>query len=295
MAQVLPPSGSESPNPRPRAAKTQSPGNGRENHEAAPKAPRAARPAARSSRVTLPRRPADNLRRARLLDKLHENSHRKLIMVAAAAGYGKSSLLADFAHDTDYPVAWLRLAEADRDLVTLIGDLLSALQGPFPAWASRLPQLAGQPGVQPADLARALLHEMDEAGDEYFAMVVDDFHLVDDVPAVTAFFDEVLAGLPEQAHLIVAGRTRPNLRLPRLIAQQQVAGLSEEHLRFTPEEVQALLQLRHLDDLDPGAARHLANDTEGWITGILLSTHLMRQSLPAELMGGHQPEAVLFG
>jgi LuxR family maltose regulon positive regulatory protein len=216
-------------------------------------------------------------------------------MVAAAAGYGKSSLLADFAHDTDYPVAWLRLAEVDRDLVTLVGDLLSALQGPFPGWESRLPQLAAQPGVQPADLARALLVEMAEAGDEYFAVVLDDFHIVDDVPAVTAFFDEVLAGLPEQGHLVVAGRTRPNLRLPRLIAQQQVTGLSEEHLRFTPDEVEALLALRRLDDLPPDAAQHLANDTEGWITGILLSTHLMHQTLPAELMGGHQPEAVLFG
>ena len=256
--------------------------------------PRPTRAAPRSSRVTRPRRPADNLRRPRLLDKLHENSHRKLIMVAAAAGYGKSSLLADFAHDTDYPVAWLRLAEVDRDLVTLIGDLLSALKGPFPAWDSRLPQLAAQTGVQPADLARALLHEMSEAGDEYFALVLDDFHIVDDVPAVTAFFDEVLAGLPEQAHLVVAGRTRPNLRLPRLIAQQQVAGLSEEHLRFTADEVQALLCLRHLEGLPPGAAGQLVNDTEGWITGILLSTHLLSQSLPAGLMGGHAPETVLF-
>jgi ATP/maltotriose-dependent transcriptional regulator MalT len=253
---------------------------------------RAASP--RSSRVTLPRRPADNLRRPRLLDKLHENSHRKLVMVAAAAGYGKSSLLADFAHDTDYPVAWLRLDEVDRDPVTLIGDLLSALQGPFPGWTSRLPQLSAQPGVQPADLARALLHELSEAGDEYFALVIDDFHVVDDVPAITGFFDEVLAGLPEQAHLIIAGRTRPNLRLMRLIAQQQVAGLSEEHLRFTADEVQSLLALRQLDQLAPGAASQLFHDSEGWITGILLSTHLMQQTLPAELMGGHHPAAMLF-
>ena len=215
-------------------------------------------------------------------------------MVSAAAGYGKSSLLADFAHDTDHAVAWLRLTEANRDVVVLVGDLLSALQGPFPAWESRLPQLAAQPGVLPADLAHAFLHEMVDACDEYFTLVLDDFHLVDDVPAITGFFDEVLAELPDQAHLVVAGRTRPNLRLPRLIAQQQVAGLSEEHLRFTPDEVEALLALRHLDDLPPGAARNLVNDTEGWITGILLTTHLMRQSLPAELLGPNQPVAVLF-
>lgn len=216
-------------------------------------------------------------------------------MVAAAAGYGKSSLLADFAHDTDQPVAWLRLTDVDRDPVTLIGDLLSALQGPFPNWTSRLPQLASQPAVNPADLARALLHEMADYTEEYFTLVLDDFHIVDDVPVITSFFDEVLAGLPEQAHLIVAGRTRPNLRLPRLIAQQQVAGLSEEHLRFTPEEVQALLELRHLSHLPPTAGSQLLNDSEGWITGILLSTHLMTQNLPTELTGGHHPAAMLFG
>lgn len=293
MAQALPPSGSEGPTPHPRAAPPLAAGKGRDSR--VPALDRSQRSTPRSSRVTLPRRPADHLRRPRLLDKLHENSHRKLLMVAAAAGYGKSSLLADYAHDTDYPVAWLRLAEVDRDLVTLIADLLSALQGPFPGWSSRLPQLAAQPGVQPADLARALLHEIGEAGDDYFTIVLDDFHIVDDVPAVTGFFDEVLAGLPDHAHLVVAGRTRPNLRLPRLIAQQQVAGLSEEHLRFTTDEVRALLEIRRLDNLPPTAARDLANDTEGWITGILLNTHLLRQSLPAELMGGHQPETVLFG
>jgi ATP/maltotriose-dependent transcriptional regulator MalT/DNA-binding SARP family transcriptional activator len=229
-----------------------------------------------------------------LLDKLHENSHRKLILVAAAAGYGKTALLADYARDTEQAVAWLRLDEVDRDPVTLLADVLSALRVIFPAWESHVPQLAAQPGIQPANLARALRHEMADYADEYFALVLDDFHLVDDVPAITGFFDELLADLPEQAHLIVTGRTRPNLRLPRLIAQQQVAGLSEEHLRFTPAEVTELLALRRLDQLPPNAASQLLNDSEGWITGILLSTHLLQQNVPAALMGGHPPAGVLF-
>ncbi|MBI5828164.1 MAG: hypothetical protein HZB20_01180, partial [Chloroflexi bacterium] len=73
-------------------------------------------------KYAIPARSPDLLRRPRLLDFLHENLHRKLILVAAAAGYGKTSLLADFADDLDSPVAWCRLDDTDRDLSALVVD-----------------------------------------------------------------------------------------------------------------------------------------------------------------------------
>ena len=100
--------------------------------------------------------------------------------------------------------------------------------------------------------------------------------------------------LPDQAHLVMAGRTLPTLQFARLAAKQQIAGLSEEHLRFRPDEVQALLKLRNRVDMPPAVAEALVANTEGWITGILLTTHLMWQGLMANLIEARQNQSPLF-
>ncbi|MCC7361765.1 MAG: tetratricopeptide repeat protein [Anaerolineales bacterium] len=248
----------------------------------------------RQARYTAPRLPPDALRRARLVDLLHEAIHRKLILISAAAGYGKTSLLAAFAAETDYPLAWLALSEADRDPAALLAHLVGALRARFGRWPSSVVRAATQAGSEPAAMARALAHEIDTHIEDYFVLVLDDFHLVDSEPAVVAFCDALLANLPEQAHLIIAGRTLPALRYFALVARQQIIGLNEEQLRFTADETRDLLHLRNQLDLPAGAAEALAANTEGWITGILLTTHLMWQGLVARLVEARQSERPLF-
>jgi LuxR family maltose regulon positive regulatory protein len=255
----------------------------------------AARPRlSRTAKFALPSQPPDHLRRSRLLDFLHQNIHRKLIMILAAAGYGKTSLAAHFVYDTDYPVTWLRLDETDRDLAAFAGNLVAALQSIFPAFQSLLPVLAAQPVSRPEDLASAFNREIESGLERYFVLVLDDFHLVEESEPVMRFFDAVLTGLPEQAHWVIVGRTVPGFRiLPGLAARQQVTGLSEEHLRFTPAEVQALLQLRHHVALPDAEAEQLVADTEGWITGILLTSQLMWQGV-SRLLQARKSESPLY-
>ncbi len=250
--------------------------------------------ARRPAKFSLPPQPPDYLRRARLLDFLHQNIHRKLLLILAAAGYGKTALLADFAHDTDFPVAWLRLDETDRDLAALVGDLVAALQHAFPGFQSVVPALAAQPATGPDELAAALNREIVMGLDRYFVLVLDDFQIVEDAEAILQFFDLLLDGLPEQAHLVIAGRTLPPFRIAALAAAQQVAGLSEEHLRFTSEEVQALIQLRNRLAVPDGEAEQVVSNTEGWITGILLTTQLMWQGLVASLVQARQSDSPLY-
>jgi len=245
-------------------------------------------------KYAIPARSPDLLRRARLLDFLHENLHRKLILVAAAAGYGKTSLLADFAHDLDSPVAWCRLDDTDRDLSALVVDVVNALQQAFPAFQSALPSLLAEVRGSPEQLASMLAREIESTLDEYFVLVLDDFHLIEDASPIIPFMDALLANLPEQAHIIVAGRAIPALRLATLAAHQQVAGLSEEHLRFTPAEAQALVELRNHVALPEAEAEKLVANTEGWITGILLTTHLMWQGLMASLTRANQAQGPLY-
>jgi ATP/maltotriose-dependent transcriptional regulator MalT len=248
----------------------------------------------RASKYVVPRQPEDLVRRPRLVDFIHSNLHLKLILISAAAGYGKTSLLTDVAHNTDYPVAWLQLDESDGDCAALVADLAASMRQAFPAFESAVPVLAAKPNSRPGDLATALNRELEEKVADYFVLVLDDFHLVEASQSVIRFFDELLRGLPEAAHLIIASRTLPPLRIASLAARRQVAGLSEEHLRFTRAEVQELLQQRNRIPLPDEEAERLAAQTDGWITGILLTTHLMWQGLLASLMDARKSSEPLY-
>lgn len=229
----------------------------------------------RSAKFSIPPRPPDQLRRPRLLDFLHNHIHRRLLLISAAAGYGKTTLLADFAHDTDYAVVWYRLDETDRDLTALTTALTAAIQNAFPAFETTASQMPS-----PEAVAATFNRELSLSVNDYFVLAFDDFHLVEESEAVRRFFDALVADLPEQAHIILVGRTIPPLHLARLAARQQVAGLSEEHLRFDAQEVQALLELRrHAVSL--AEAEQMAAKTEGWITGILLTSHALWDGLIA--------------
>lgn len=248
----------------------------------------------RSIKLSKPMRRPDLLQRQRLLDFLHDHIHLKLILLSAAAGYGKSSLVAEFAHDTDYPVAWYGFDEVSRDLSTLLIDLVDAFQRSFSHFQSIIPSLVSEPSVGPADLAAALNREISTYLDEYFILVLDDFHLIESSPAVVQFFDALLADLPEQAHLIIIGRSIPPLGITSLAARAQIAGLSEEQLRFTPDEVEALVKLRKQSPITHTDAEELVARTEGWITGIVLSTYLMLQGLMGDILRTQSPHEPLY-
>ena len=251
-------------------------------------------PLRRSTKFSIPPRTPDLLRRPHLLDFLHAHIHHRLFLISAAAGYGKTTLAVEFAHDTDYPVAWCRLDETDRDLASLAADLGSALRQSFPSYTSVVPDLAAQPAVSPERLGASFAHEIAASLDDSFVLVLDDFHLIEDSAPVIAFFNALLADLSGQAHFMIVGRTIPPLRIASLAARGQIAGLSEEHLRFGPAEVQALLRIRNQVNLPESEAEQLVVSTEGWITGILLTTHLMWQGLMASLVRARQSESPLF-
>ncbi len=247
----------------------------------------------RPSRYTVPRTPPDLLERPRLLEFLQRHLNRKLILVCAAPGYGKSALAVNFAHQADFPLAWLSLDETDRDIVTIVSDLFQALHRALLDWLPPPPETFGLPSAasQPVSLGLALTQALDQAATDFTVLVIDDFHLVDDSPAVVEFFDSFIESLPPQLHVILLSRRIPPLEIASLAARQEIAGLSEEHLRFTAAEVQALLQKRDNLTLPSNDAETLVSHTEGWITGILLSSQLIWRGLLSNVGMGRDSTA----
>lgn len=228
------------------------------------------------TKIRVPRWPAGLLSRRRLVDFLHTHLDRKLILIAAPAGYGKTSLLTDFAHDTELPVCWYTLDPFDHDLRVFLEHLIAAIAVRFTNFGERSRAfLRGttDPGHDLYPLVATLLQEIYDTIPEYFVLILDDYHTVEDQDKITEFLDLFVTYADENCHLIIASRTLPALpNLSLLLARRQATGLSIDELRFLPQEIQTLAQQNYNLTLTPEQAEELVEQTEGWITGLLLTT-----------------------
>jgi len=236
------------------------------------------------TQILTPKKRADLLHRPRLVDFIHEHIDRKLLLVSASAGYGKTSLLIDYAYDTDLPVCWLSMVESASDPRVFLDYLIASINHHFPKFGQTSRKLLHSSEVL-SDLTLfvgTLVNEIYEIIPDYFVVVIDDYHLVDNSHAVNLVLDALIQHLPENCHIIISSRSIPTLTprgLALLTARQQIAGLGIKDLRFTPEEIQALLLQNYGQRLPDAAAIELAEKSEGWITGILLTTHTMWKGL----------------
>jgi len=238
-------------------------------------APSGGVPAPIVTKIRVPRRRSDLLSRRRLVDLIHAYLDRKLILISAAAGYGKTTLLIDFAHDTDLPVCWYSLDPFDADLHIFLEHLIAAIARQFPAFGERsrtfLRQVA-DPGRNLYPLVATLVQEIYDTIPEYFCLILDDHHAVENQEGINEFLDLFVTYVDENCHLIIASRTLPALpNLSLLVARRQAAGLSIDELRFTPQEIQALAFQNYDLRLAAEQASELAERTGGWITGLLLT------------------------
>lgn len=238
-----------------------------------------------------PRRRADLLGRPRLLEFLHEHIASKLLLLSAPAGYGKTTLLVDYIQDLDIPVCWLSLDESDRDPVVFLNYLLAMLQRRFPEFSPDVPvgQWTAWDDAGLTRLATALVNEMQRNIADYFLIILDDYHLVNSSEAINQLLDRVLAHLPGHCQVIIASRTEPTLTprgLALLTAQREVAALGVSQLRFTPGEVKALVAQSFGQQISDEAANLLAQESEGWITGILLTARQMERGLLTAMAPG---------
>ncbi len=227
------------------------------------------------TKIRVPRRRHDLLPRRRLVNFIHAHLDRKLILISAPAGYGKTSLLADFAHDTDLPVCWYTLDAFDRDLRAFLEHLIAAVALRFPDFGHRTRtylQETGDPGANLYPLVATLVQEIYDTIPEYFFLVLDDHHTVEDQEQINEFLDLFVTYVDENCHLIVASRALPALpNLSLLVARRQATGLSIDELRFTRAEIQALAKQNYNLQLSAEQADKLADRTGGWITGLLLT------------------------
>jgi len=223
---------------------------------------------------------------------LHRHVDLALTLVSAPAGYGKTSLLIDFSHDAPFPVCWLSLDPADDDLRTLTGYLVAAVRRLFPQFGEVTQRTLSGEGIHSTRLARALagamVQDMLDHVPDFFVLVLDDYHVIDENREINELLTTFLTYRPENCHVILASRMAPaGLPVIQLAARSQIAGVGPADLAFTPQEVQKLLAQAHDIRLSPTQAEELIAHSEGWITGILLSTEALWRGMRDILAQAH--------
>jgi LuxR family maltose regulon positive regulatory protein len=231
-----------------------------------------------ATKLHVPRLQPGFVYRPRLAEALDEGLARRLILVCAPAGFGKTALLADWARRGDRAVAWLSRDAGDNDPVRFWRHAVAALDRVWPGIAERVGALLGPPAPPSFEgLVTALINEMAaQPGEDEFLLVLDDYHLID-TQQVHKPLLFLLEHLPASLHLVLASRSDPPLPLARLLAGRQLTELRADDLRFTAEEAAALLRETAGDVMPAAAVAALTARTEGWAAGLQLAGLALRE------------------
>jgi LuxR family transcriptional regulator, maltose regulon positive regulatory protein len=228
-----------------------------------------------ATKLAVPPVRTDVVVRDRLLDRLRQGCQNRLTLVAAPAGFGKTTLLADWIHGDSIPVGWVTLDSADDDLTRFWTYAITALGrmfGPAADVALSLLHSPQPPAIE--SVLIPLINGLAEGGGSG-TLVFDDYHLVTS-PEVHASVSFLIDNLPREIHLIIATRADPPLPLARLRTRGQLTEVRADDLRFTASEAADFLQELLGPKLSAADVAALESRTEGWIAGLQLAALSLR-------------------
>jgi LuxR family transcriptional regulator, maltose regulon positive regulatory protein len=215
--------------------------------------------------------PAGTVRRPRLLTRLAAAIDRGLTLVCTPAGFGKTTLLGDWARRSRRTTAWLSVDAGDNDPARFWRYVGAALDQPQPGVADQVDVLLGGSGPALEAVATVVVnHFAGVPSEQAVTLVLDDYHLIED-PAVHAGVGFLVDHLPPGLRLILATRADPPLPLALLRARGQLSELREHDLRFTRDETAVFLREVAGMELPLDSLAALHERTEGWAAGLQLA------------------------
>ncbi|MEO8288399.1 MAG: LuxR C-terminal-related transcriptional regulator [Chloroflexota bacterium] len=236
-----------------------------------------------STKLIPPPARAQLVTRMRLFERVEAGLQGKLTLIAAPAGFGKTTLLSAWRSTTAgsaIPFAWVSLDSADNDPLLFWNYVLAAIDGVAPG--AGMPALALLQSPQPLPIDYILTSMLNTftaqiAGTPGLnvALVLEDYHVITN-PAIHTALGKLLDGLPPQLHMVIITRADPALPLTRSRASGDLTELHADDLRLTPEEVASFLNRIMGLELTPDDLSALEARTEGWIAGLQLAALALR-------------------
>ncbi len=217
------------------------------------------------SQLIPPRQQKGVLRRPRLETLLADVLVYPLTLVQAGTGYGKSTTLASLA-DVVEPLFWYTITEPDRDALLFVAHLACAFDRGELAWGEPvLRELEESGGSVMPEVLTPLLNALTVGLEDEAVLVLDDYHLVADVPDIAALIERLVDYIPPRLHVVLASRHTPVLEaLTRWRVKGRLLTIDRADLAFTADEIGALFRDEYGYPLSAEQAQGLANETEGW-------------------------------
>jgi LuxR family maltose regulon positive regulatory protein len=241
------------------------------------------------AKISLPPRRTGTIRRSRLFDMLGEGLNRRLTLVSAPAGYGKTTLVSDWLATQNLSVAWLSLTKEDNQMPVFISYLLSSLKNVYPPIGGYLDAFIRQ--EQPANMTSFLVPVMNEIDRSAPALifVLDDYHLIQN-PKIHELIHFLLQNstgwantenpMQHGCHPILISRNDPPLPLSKWRIHEEILEIRAAHLKFSLDETEAFLKIIYKEDIKKEYIRRLSESTEGWVTGLQLAALTLNAHRP---------------
>jgi LuxR family maltose regulon positive regulatory protein len=245
------------------------------------------------TKLYVPRVRASHVERATLLAKLDAALDRKLIVIAAAAGFGKTSLVAAWAAQQHDRSCWLALDDGDNDPIRFLAYFVAAIQTRRPHLGAELLAALQSPQPPPVEHALSTLINQLAITPDRLLIILDDYHVIHNTAIHTALAF-LLDHLPPNITLVLLSRIDPPLALARLRARGELLEVRAEELRFSPEEAERFFNDAIGLQLPIESVRALEARTEGWIAGLQLAAIALqspaenRQAFVQNFTGSHR-------
>ena len=240
-----------------------------------------------NTKLMLPRLHPLLVRRAALFARLNAGRTKKVTLVSAPTGFGKTTLVSAWLAECGTPVAWVTLDENDNDPVRFWTYTLLALRDMNAALGkTALSALAASsPPASFQAVLTVLINDLIRLTTPHI-LVLEDYHTItsNEIHAALTF---LLQHIPENLHLILISRTEPDLPLGTLRARDELVEIGPAELRFSQTETDAFLRKTLGEMLPPGAAEKLQQRTDGWAAGLRLAALVLQNN------GGQDAERVI--
>lgn len=213
--------------------------------------------------------------RPELYKKLDIGLSRKLILISAPAGFGKTTLLSDWINQNKISTAWISLDKGDNDPVEFLNYMISGIQNIHKEFGQSALKLLNSPN-KPSDesIACLLINEILTIN-QNFLLVLDDFHLVEG-DGIIKLISYLLEHLPGNIHIAIITRSDPTIPIARLRSQHQLVEIRSSDLSFSANDISILFNKKLKLGLSIDDVYSLESKTEGWIAGLQLTALSMQ-------------------
>lgn len=225
-----------------------------------------------SAKLNVPYSTTETIERPRLHDFFRENDQKRITILRAPAGYGKTTLLSQWLIHSQQPIAWVAIDQADNDPIRYWTFVFQAVAQACETDVDKVlaPLLQGQDVSTFDFLMESFIHELNTAK-KSFHLVMDDYHLIEN-ETIHRTMIKLIEQLPSYVHIYLTTRTALPLPIAIWRVKQWVHECNTEHLRFTYQETKQFFSLKNSISLNEHQLQTIQNKTEGWIAGLLLTS-----------------------